>query len=407
MSDAEPPGGTPPPEDRPPLEPLRQVDHGRVLVDRAVLEMVRTHVASDPTVEHGGILVGHVDPASGITIVIDAIRGVGTVTRSASLTFTHETWDHVNDVMAEKYPDAKMVGWYHSHPGFGIFLSDYDQFIHRNFFLERWQIAYVDDPVLDKWGFFGWDGDELVRFGRWGTWSSDDGDGPMVAVPPAPVAPIGGAAAPPTDPPTAPPPPASPPPAPGPVLTVEADPEPRTGIRGWILGAGLFIAVVLIAFTGAKVFGGGDEDNKNESASEAGSPTPGAGASSLPATTSTTSSSTQDDEGLLEFPSIQVLNSSTEPGGTCAAAKTIDTLEALSSVIGDAFEQPLDVEIDLAVSEIYVADGYQSLAEQIAVALTLDSSVVVSGPYPGYEQDIVVVIGDDDAVRLSEGEDCG
>jgi proteasome lid subunit RPN8/RPN11 len=49
------------------------------------------------------------------------------------------------------------VGWYHTHPGFGIFLSNMDLFIHRNFFPQKWHIALVLDPVNKKSGYFCWD----------------------------------------------------------------------------------------------------------------------------------------------------------------------------------------------------------------------------------------------------------
>jgi proteasome lid subunit RPN8/RPN11 len=57
------------------------------------------------------------------------------------------------------YPDesAVIVGWYHTHPGFGIFLSGMDQFIHQNFFIQLWHVALVLDPVARRSGFFCWD----------------------------------------------------------------------------------------------------------------------------------------------------------------------------------------------------------------------------------------------------------
>ena len=60
-----------------------------------------------------------------------------------------------------------MVGWYHSHPRFGIFLSQYDVFIHSNFFAEQWQVAYVVDPVSGNSGIFGWENGEIVRYPYW------------------------------------------------------------------------------------------------------------------------------------------------------------------------------------------------------------------------------------------------
>src|SRR6185437_9021328 len=59
-------------------------------------------------------------------------------------------------VKDESYPEKRIVGWYHSHPGFGVFLSDHDTFIHRNFFSSRDQVAWVYDPHSDEEGCFGW-----------------------------------------------------------------------------------------------------------------------------------------------------------------------------------------------------------------------------------------------------------
>ena len=55
------------------------------------------------------------------------------------------------------------MGWYHSHPGFGVFLSDHDTFIHKNFFSSALQVAWVYDPHSDEEGCFGWAGERLER----------------------------------------------------------------------------------------------------------------------------------------------------------------------------------------------------------------------------------------------------
>ncbi len=61
------------------------------------------------------------------------------------------------------YPDERIVGWYHSHPGFGVFLSEHDTFIHKNFFSSPQQVAWVYDPHSDEEGCFGWKSGELER----------------------------------------------------------------------------------------------------------------------------------------------------------------------------------------------------------------------------------------------------
>lgn len=40
-------------------------------------------------------------------------------------------------------PGKRIVGWYHSHPRFGIFLSAHDIAIQTVYFGQPWQVAYV------------------------------------------------------------------------------------------------------------------------------------------------------------------------------------------------------------------------------------------------------------------------
>lgn len=79
--------------------------------------------------------------------------------QGASVTYTPESWRQIHDWLLENYPNEEqiIVGWYHTHPGFGIFLSNMDLFIHRNFFPQKWHIALVLDPVNKKSGYFCWD----------------------------------------------------------------------------------------------------------------------------------------------------------------------------------------------------------------------------------------------------------
>jgi proteasome lid subunit RPN8/RPN11 len=84
------------------------------------------------------------------------IRGDSAKGRSTNVTFTAETWQHIQETMDRSYPDKKIVGWYHTHPGFGIFLSDMDVFICDNFFNLPWQVAFVYDPLGGDEGNFVW-----------------------------------------------------------------------------------------------------------------------------------------------------------------------------------------------------------------------------------------------------------
>lgn len=108
--------------------------------------------------ESGGVLVGEVIEEFGKqNIVIRAfIEAKHCEATPTTLTFTHESWDHIHNVMDKKYSEFKIVGWIHTHPDFGIFLSEYDRFIQDNFFNEENQIAYVIDPIKKEEGFYCW-----------------------------------------------------------------------------------------------------------------------------------------------------------------------------------------------------------------------------------------------------------
>ena len=149
---------------------------GRELVlNDAAKDIMDVHVREDTQHESGGVLVGTYEAATGriqVKGAIPARKAIGSIT---SLTFTHDSWDEINEVKDEKYPNDVILGWYHSHPHFGVFLSEYDSFIQKNFFSEAWQIAYVIDPLLGTCGFFGWENEEIVQYRDWiilGTGSS-------------------------------------------------------------------------------------------------------------------------------------------------------------------------------------------------------------------------------------------
>ena len=55
------------------------------------------------------------------------------------------------------------MGWIHTHPNFGIFLSEYDRFVHENFFSEEYQVAYVVDPIQSIEGFYFWINSKLEK----------------------------------------------------------------------------------------------------------------------------------------------------------------------------------------------------------------------------------------------------
>ena len=152
-----------------------------ILMDEPALRAAQAHALTSLDREVAGVMVGprpEKQPDGRYVVhVIDTIVAKYTVMQGASVTYTPESWRYMNDTLRERYPDetAVIVGWYHTHPGFGIFLSGMDQFIHQNFFTQIWHIAYVLDPRARTSGFFCWDRQKTrvspYEF-AWPTWAA-------------------------------------------------------------------------------------------------------------------------------------------------------------------------------------------------------------------------------------------
>jgi proteasome lid subunit RPN8/RPN11 len=130
----------------------------RVVIARSVLEEIHCHGKSFPNVEVCGLLVGKIyqDELGAFLYVQKMIRGEYASSQVAQVTFTPETWEHLYTTLDRDYPDLRILGWYHTHPRFGIFLSEADLFIHHNFFNTPEQIALVYDPHSGEQGVFIW-----------------------------------------------------------------------------------------------------------------------------------------------------------------------------------------------------------------------------------------------------------
>ena len=149
--------------------PTARVDEYRVAIAEGAFRDIRRHAESDTSVELCGVLAGKLlkDDTGPFLLVQEAISGANTRRTGSQVTFTHETWDQIHSRMADDFPDLAIVGWYHTHPGFGIFLSDMDQFIQDNFFNLPHQVAFVYDPKSDERGLFIWRGGKSSRLRRY------------------------------------------------------------------------------------------------------------------------------------------------------------------------------------------------------------------------------------------------
>jgi proteasome lid subunit RPN8/RPN11 len=149
-----------------------------IYVEEKAMERMREHALSDTSREVGGVLVGevHIFRGKKYVKVEDCLEAKYAVGEAARIVFTHDTWREVSDEMDRKFPGKRIVGWYHSHPRYGIFLSSRDLFIHKNFFNEEWHVALVIDPISGEQGFFQWRGGEIERCGGFYIYSKPGND---------------------------------------------------------------------------------------------------------------------------------------------------------------------------------------------------------------------------------------
>jgi proteasome lid subunit RPN8/RPN11 len=126
-----------------------------------VLADIERHCFSEIRHELGGVLHGTLD--EGAVRVAGALPALSATADQTSVTFTHEVWDEVHATLDTEHPGDRIVGWYHTHPGFGLFLSEYDQFIHQNFFSDPSMVALVVDPVAGELGWFAWRDNKIVQ----------------------------------------------------------------------------------------------------------------------------------------------------------------------------------------------------------------------------------------------------
>jgi proteasome lid subunit RPN8/RPN11 len=135
----------------------------RVFVTQPAYLGICEYASSDMQNEVGGVLIGRWrrDAQDGADfIVVEAmIPARHTRHGSAFLTFTQESLLALHQDQESCFPRKQIVGWFHTHPRMGVFLSEYDLWLAEHFFPEPWQASLVIEPHSSTGGFFVRDGE--------------------------------------------------------------------------------------------------------------------------------------------------------------------------------------------------------------------------------------------------------
>jgi proteasome lid subunit RPN8/RPN11 len=137
----------------------------KLITHLGVYSTIHAHAIGSLPNETGGFLLGRVahDPVHGSWhLEIDETLPVEPLSQDpVHFSFSWRDVDRVRSYRQEK--GKALVGWYHTHPDLGVFLSatDLDK-THRVLFAAPFQVALVYDPVRQRAGYFFWEGPQVI-----------------------------------------------------------------------------------------------------------------------------------------------------------------------------------------------------------------------------------------------------
>jgi proteasome lid subunit RPN8/RPN11 len=138
----------------------------KIVMTHHVQQQIDEFAASDHTRELAGVLLGAEEELESETqLTITAmIKAKKTSADKPSVTITHESWRQIYREKDILYPELKIIGWFQTHPGYGIILTDDELFNQQHFFNLPGQVLYVVDPLSNEKGFFAWQGQHLNQY---------------------------------------------------------------------------------------------------------------------------------------------------------------------------------------------------------------------------------------------------
>jgi len=135
-----------------------RTDGIQVFVTQTAFKAINNHANSDLDNEVGGWLAGRwcrdFDTKVEYVVVEALLPAQQVRSGSTFVTFTHDSQVAMLAALEERYAKKGIVGWYHTHPRMGLFLSGYDTWLHDHFFPHPWQVALVVEPHSHTGGFF-------------------------------------------------------------------------------------------------------------------------------------------------------------------------------------------------------------------------------------------------------------
>jgi proteasome lid subunit RPN8/RPN11 len=133
-----------------------------VFLEQTCVANMRQHAERDICREQAGILCGQAYISDGQHyVVVESAPAVDTLGDADHFRFHLNSWPGMWNHLDR---GCNIIGWYHTHPAMGIFLSASDLRTQQLYFSSPWQIAVVIDPVGQRIGvFYGTLGSSLAE----------------------------------------------------------------------------------------------------------------------------------------------------------------------------------------------------------------------------------------------------
>jgi len=127
-----------------------------IYMSSSVMDSIKDFAETYKHTEVGGVLLGTACMYDGKPCIniLDFELCDSKQTSSVAFTFTHDATREMDDRIEAKANDYIKLGWWHTHPGHGIFLSGMDKHIQTQFFNSDFHVALVYDPIHRTYGFF-------------------------------------------------------------------------------------------------------------------------------------------------------------------------------------------------------------------------------------------------------------
>lgn len=128
----------------------------RVYMEDYVYTYLYQYAKNESNPEKLAVLVGEhtVHNGEDITFISGAIEARNTETNGSKVSFTEESWNHINRQIEMYFKDLSIVGWVHIQPDFGTYLMPEEEAFHKECFKENWQVLFVMDPSERSDGFY-------------------------------------------------------------------------------------------------------------------------------------------------------------------------------------------------------------------------------------------------------------